>query len=101
MAIITWTHSSFHHALTERCGAVSLIVDMLTVSSRTRALDIAHLALELEQAHGIVDQQLLLDCGLCRAADIAPKLATPSRNFRLSMSLCSKNPTGISCGWLI
>jgi hypothetical protein len=95
MAIITWTHSSFHHALTERCGAVSLIVDMLTVSSRTRALDIAHLALELEQAHGIVDQQLLLDCGLRRAADIAPK-----RNFRLSMSLRSKNPTGISCGRL-
>jgi hypothetical protein len=70
MAIITWTHSSFHHALTERCGAVSLIVDMLTVSSRTRALDIAHLALEREQAHGIVDQQLLLDCGL------------PSRRYR-------------------
>jgi hypothetical protein len=41
MAIITWTHNSFHYALTERCVAGSLIVDMLTVSSRTRALDIA------------------------------------------------------------
>ena len=56
MAIITWTHSSFHHALTERCGAVSLIVDMLTVGSRTRALDIAWPALELEQACGALEK---------------------------------------------
>jgi hypothetical protein len=56
MAIITWTHNSFHHALTECCGAVSLIVDMLTVSSRTRALDIAWPALELEQACGALEK---------------------------------------------